>query len=116
MISCADTQAYGAVDRHVTAIFSILMRLRQAVLHPSLVLKRLSSNLEANKGKDRTEEEEAADIDDEAIKKMITDYATAGGAFAKSALDDILQGDEEDVIEFVGQCMICLDVSRCDWA
>ena len=88
------------------------MRLRQAVLHPSLVLKRLASNLEANKGKDRTEEEEAGDLDDEAIKKLITDYATAGGAYTKSALDDILQGDDADEIEVAGQCMICLDV--CD--
>ncbi|GAA5896750.1 hypothetical protein JCM6882_005026 [Rhodosporidiobolus microsporus] len=58
----------GSVLSNVTAIFAILTRLRQAVLHPSLVLKRLKENLAAEKknkkgGKRRDDSDSDSDAD-----------------------------------------------------
>lgn len=81
--------------RNVTAIFSILMRLRQAVLHPSLVLKRLKENLEQNKKlKGRSSADKATDLDEQDIQELIEKY---GG----------LEVDDEETRE----CAICFDVS-----
>lgn len=85
------------------------MRLRQAVLHPTLVLSRLTSNIEANKGKHRTEAEQEGDLDEESIKDLITGYTAANGADAKALLASL---GKDDDLEAEGQCMICLDVSR----
>lgn len=78
------------------------MRLRQAVLHPSLVLKRLSQNLEANKKlKGRSASDRAGDIDEEAIKALISGYGKGGG------LDALLDDDDQQSQE----CAVCFDVS-----
>ncbi|GAA5823645.1 hypothetical protein JCM11251_000709 [Rhodosporidiobolus azoricus] len=65
----------GTVLSHVTAIFAILTRLRQAVLHPSLVLKRLKENLAA-KGVKRAAADDpelalAGALDERGIQSLI---------------------------------------------
>jgi DNA repair protein RAD5 len=94
------------------------MRLRQAVLHPTLVLKRLKENLAAQ-GKARKDADaddlEAATggIDDYAIQKMIEKYsASKDGSFGDEVLDGLLEPKEEgDVVEDDSECMLCLEVS-----
>ncbi|KAK4698930.1 DNA repair protein RAD5, partial [Phenoliferia sp. Uapishka_3] len=101
-----DFQADGTVMQNVTAIFSILMRLRQAVLHPSLVLKRLIQNLAASKklkGKSKAENE--ADAEEEVIQKLIARFSESrlhGGGQVKV---EQLAGADEDA----PQCLICFD-------
>ncbi|GAA5855673.1 hypothetical protein JCM8547_001639 [Rhodosporidiobolus lusitaniae] len=75
----------GTVLSHVTAIFAILTRLRQAVLHPSLVLKRLKENLR-EKGSKKTaaqdEELELAgngELDERSIERMIERWMSGRG-------------------------------------
>lgn len=104
--------------RNVTAIFSILMRLRQAVLHPTLVLKRLKENLAAQ-GKPRKNadvsdlELATANMDDYTIQKMIEKYSAAkDGSFGDEVLEGLLEPKEEgDVVEDDSECMLCLEVS-----
>lgn len=91
------------------------MRLRQAVLHPHLVLKRLVSNLKANKAiKGRSALELQGDLDEDAIRKMIVGYGEDGdGSYAKGVLEGILgEGDDKDDEGEIEPCMICMDVSR----
>ncbi|ORY91570.1 SNF2 family N-terminal domain-domain-containing protein [Leucosporidium creatinivorum] len=101
----------GTVLQHVTAIFSILMRLRQAVLHPQLVLNRLNANLKANSLlKNRTAAQKEGDLDEKSIRDLILQYGGAAdgrGSYAKGVLEGLLgegeDGEEEEM------CMVCLD-------
>lgn len=69
-------KAEGNVMKNVTAIFAVLMRLRQAVLHPALVLNSITNRSDAS-GAMTTEDKE--------IKKMIVKYCSQGpGAKADS--------------------------------
>jgi DNA repair protein RAD5 len=94
------------------------MRLRQAVLHPTLVLKRLKENLAAQ-GKSRkaadTDDLEIAtgDIDDYAIQKMIEKYsASKDGTFGDEVLEGLLEPKEEgDIVEDDSECILCFEVS-----
>ncbi|BGP07126.1 DNA helicase rad5 [Rhodotorula toruloides] len=109
----------GTVLQHVTAIFSILMRLRQAVLHPSLVLKRLKENLRA-KGLNRTAIDDdpiaqAGELEETAIQRLIERY-TAGLASqgvaegTQDAIDELLEvKDEGDADEAGIECMLCME-------
>ncbi|GAA5920015.1 hypothetical protein JCM1841_000379 [Sporobolomyces salmonicolor] len=105
--------AEGSVLQNVTAIFSILMRLRQAVLHPTLVLKRLKENLAA-KGKALTSDDDdelalVGDLDESAIQKLIERYsATKEGTYASGVLRELLEPKAEgDGGE--GECMLCME-------
>lgn len=112
----------GTVLQNVTAIFSILMRLRQAVLHPSLVLKRLKENLRIKQAATNTgaPEEDMGEIEDVAIQRLIERYvagsADAGSEKAASqVIDEMLEvsgskGAEVDV----GECMLCMEVRFSD--
>ncbi|GAA6004576.1 hypothetical protein JCM11491_002156 [Sporobolomyces phaffii] len=106
----------GSVLQHVTAIFSILMRLRQAVLHPTLVLKRLKENLaaqgKARRAADADDLELATgEIDDYAIQKMIERYsASKDGSFGDEVLEGLLEPKEEgDIVEDDSECILCLE-------
>lgn len=88
------------------------MRLRQAVLHPSLILKRLTENLKAASKLSRTKEEKAVDIDETAIANLIRGYAAgeqnlAGEGFLRELLDK-----SEDEGEGQIECAVCEDVSE----
>ncbi|GAA6061262.1 hypothetical protein JCM10212_000703 [Sporobolomyces blumeae] len=109
--------AQGSVLQNVTAIFSILMRLRQAVLHPTLVLKRLKENLAA-KGVRRslTDAELEVDLtsgelDEVGIRKMIENYASSkNGGAGSDALQELLAPKEEaDPLDSDTECMLCLE-------
>ncbi|SGY79936.1 BQ5605_C008g05254 [Microbotryum silenes-dioicae] len=94
-------EGQGAVLQNVTAIFSILMRLRQAVLHPSLVLKRLEANLR-----------EKGDVDERAIQLRIIKYL-GSSSLADTMLDEAMNGVlEADAEEEEGDtaCMVCGDL------
>lgn len=114
----------GTVLQNVTAIFSILMRLRQAVLHPSLVLKRLKENLrirQAQRAAGHVGSEDAdggvGPIEDVAIQRMIERYiagsADAGSeAAASQVIDEMLDIDSSHGVKpELGECMLCMEVS-----
>jgi DNA repair protein RAD5 len=117
----------GTVLQNVTAIFSILMRLRQAVLHPSLVLKRLKENLrirQAQRAAGHVNSEDAdggsgqaGPIEDVAIQRMIERYiagsADAGSeAAASQVIDEMLDIDSSHGVKpELGECMLCMEVS-----
>lgn len=98
------------------------MRLRQAVLHPSLVLKRLKENLRA-KGVNRTAIEDdpvaqAGELEETAIQRLIERY-TAGLASedlaegTQDAIDEMLEvKDEGGADEAEAECMLCMEVRR----
>lgn len=84
------------------------MRLRQAVLHPGLVLKRLSQNLAANKKlKGRTKAEKLADVEEEGIKLLIESYGGRVQSSSKAG-EGTVDDTEEDPVD---DCIICLEVS-----
>lgn len=90
------------------------MRLRQAVLHPQLVLKRLAQNLAEKKhAKARTQDDLDGDLDEEAIKKLLNSYSgtdgkegsqAEGGAYQSQVLQALLDGEEEE-----DECVICFE-------
>lgn len=125
-------QHEGTVLKNVTAIFSsafpppspscrtadvlcdpVLMRLRQAVLHPELVLKRLAHNLEEKKKtKGRSRADLDGDLDEESIKKLIGNYGKRGeesGAYQSQVLQDLLASQDADEEE-AAECVICMEV------
>lgn len=117
-IACAVGQpanpAHCVARRHVTAIFSILMRLRQAVLHPSLVLKRLKENLRAQGIKRAVADSELADEhEDVAIERLIERYmrGAKSGKEAEKAIEELLEPKGE--VEGEGECMLCMEVRPC---
>ncbi|GAA5841303.1 hypothetical protein JCM9279_000609 [Rhodotorula babjevae] len=102
--------AEGSVLQHVTAIFSILMRLRQAVLHPSLVLKRLKENLRAQGIKRAVADSDLADEhEDVAIERLIERYmrGAKSGKEAEKAIEELLEPKGE--VEGEGECMLCME-------
>ncbi|GAA6046444.1 hypothetical protein JCM3770_004927 [Rhodotorula araucariae] len=104
----------GTVLQHVTAIFSILMRLRQAVLHPSLVLKRLKENLRMAGIKRTAIDDDApvplGEFEDIAIQRLIERYmrGAKSGKEAERAIEELLEpkGEAE---EGEGECMLCME-------
>lgn len=100
----------------MTAIFSILMRLRQAVLHPSLVLKRLKENLRAAGIKKRSalvvDDTDADEHEDVAIERLIERYmrGAKSGKEAERAIEELLQPKGEPDAEGEGECMLCMEV------
>lgn len=104
--------AQGTVLKNVTAIFSILMRLRQAVLHPSLVLGRLASNLAAKKKLKRSIEEKAEDDDEEIVRKLLVAYndSTEDSGKNSAKIEELMDSDLAECE--VSDCIICLEVSH----
>ncbi|KAM0788905.1 hypothetical protein ACM66B_002987 [Microbotryomycetes sp. NB124-2] len=86
----------GTVLSNVTAIFSILMRLRQCVLHPALVLASLK------------DKDDSQDLTFDQVKKMISQYNGPETTFARKVLESLIDEDAKDA-ELVGQCVVCLD-------
>ncbi|KAG9222353.1 hypothetical protein CCMSSC00406_0002688 [Pleurotus cornucopiae] len=86
--------AKGLITKNYTHILAMLMRLRRAVLHPSLVLGNT--------------EEITADGDgtvdkDELVQKLTEDESKAKNAFAEKVLAGLADEDE-------AECPICFDV------
>lgn len=93
----------GTVLSNVTAILVILMRLRQAVLHPLLVLKKMKSMV--------SQKHEDTSIFGQMLKEYTNSAATAN-SFAASQFRDLekkLMGEEADQVE-EQECVLCLDV------
>ncbi|KAF7791598.1 hypothetical protein EIP86_002615 [Pleurotus ostreatoroseus] len=92
--------AKGTVNRNYTSILALLMRLRRAVLHPSLVLSTLGDDKASASGSEFVE-----------VSKMIESFAGADGssgstnAYAEEVLATL--GQEEDA-----ECPICFDVMQ----
>lgn len=87
------------------------MRLRQAVLHPSLVLKRLKENLRAQGIKRAVADSELADEhEDVAIERLIERYmrGAKSGKEAEKAIEELLEPKGE--VEGEGECMLCMEV------
>lgn len=88
------------------------MRLRQAVLHPHLVLGRLSLNLaQKKKEKGRSAIELAGDADEESIKQLLTNYAgnvedSEEEAQMSQSVTAILNPGKESAY-----CVVCFEVS-----
>jgi hypothetical protein len=94
--------------RNVTAIFAILTRLRQAVLHPSLILKRLKENLLAQgvKRRDPSSDELGADgeLDERDIQTMIERYTAGKGlGLVKGGVAAVLKARDEKEKEKEGE-------------
>ncbi|GLB43501.1 putative HIRAN domain containing protein [Lyophyllum shimeji] len=90
--------AKGLVSRNYTHILAMLMRLRRAVLHPSLVLTADDERTLSPDG------EGSIDVND--LIRRFTDAETAGGGkntFAEEVLANLADAEAEE-------CPICLDV------
>ncbi|KAH9472102.1 hypothetical protein Pst134EA_002728 [Puccinia striiformis f. sp. tritici] len=91
----------GTVLSNVTAILAILMRLRQAVLHPLLVLKKLKIS-------------PSSTDDVKTVAKMLEEYENSPyGSFANSQWKDLekkLKGNHELGGVEEEECVMCLDV------
>ncbi|PSS29648.1 hypothetical protein PHLCEN_2v2796 [Hermanssonia centrifuga] len=87
----------GVVSKHYTSILAMLMRLRRAVLHPSLVLSSIANEIKP---------EGSGSVD---VNAMIKSFVSGdsldgkGNAFAKDVLNSL--GQDENV-----ECPICFDV------
>ncbi|PLW17625.1 hypothetical protein PCANC_15420 [Puccinia coronata f. sp. avenae] len=92
----------GTLLSNVTAILAILMRLRQAVLHPMLVLKKM-----------KISDSRSAD-DVKKVDKMLKEYENApSGSFASNQWKDLekkLKGNKSDGEVADQECVMCLDV------
>lgn len=87
----------GQVSRNFSLIFSVLMRLRQAVCHPLLVLEGAG---EAKGG----DTEEISYV--EHIRALVTKFqGESDGAYALKVLDQIAQGDTDEIAE----CPFCME-------
>ncbi|TFK56768.1 hypothetical protein OE88DRAFT_1650222, partial [Heliocybe sulcata] len=88
-----DLKARGLLSKNYTHILAMLMRLRRAVLHPSLILP--------------AERDGSVEVDDQVdINSMIKEFAEGiedSDAFAKTVLSNL---DKSDQVE----CPLCLDV------
>lgn len=102
-------QAKGTVLNNFTAIFAVLMRLRQAVLHPFLVVEKVDG---IRKGAKQLVGAERKDED--IVQEMIANYVNGEGAgFATQQLEELqkrLLGDGNATEE---ECILCLDVGPC---
>lgn len=126
----AEIKANGSVTRNFSVIFSVLMRLRQAVCHPALVLKsskaKSGSKKQAGEGKvkdiEGTDEEEA-DYDDEEedstpgtqdLRELVSQFQSSttttsssnsdGDNFTKQTLDRLSRGHSTQE-----ECPICFE-------
>ncbi|KAG0140819.1 hypothetical protein CROQUDRAFT_83943 [Cronartium quercuum f. sp. fusiforme G11] len=91
----------GTVLNNVTAILAILVRLRQAVLHPSLVLRKLGIKMTEDVGENERE----------LLERLLKEYGAEGGGFAGDQVDKlkkVLEGEVTDGLE--DECVMCLDV------
>lgn len=84
----------GTVKNNTIAILALITRLRQACLHPALLLKAGAKQ---------------ADPSQIAVRKMVAKWVAQGGkkASAEEVLADLNESDEQ----LQPQCMICGDVS-----
>lgn len=92
-----------SLRRNVTMVFALLMRLRQAVLHPSLLLKKLAQNLAESKGKPKTDDEVVAEVAEKSIQSLVEAY----GGISKDEVVNLLSQTAEPSL--LG-CCICFEV------
>ncbi|KAL5535720.1 RAD5 [Sanghuangporus sanghuang] len=90
--------ANGLIGKNYTHILAMLMKLRRAVLHPSLVL---SQDEESTSGEANSK---YVDVD-EVIKQSVANGEADNGSYAQTVLNNLsLKVDEE--------CPICMDVMQ----
>ncbi len=134
----ATLKANGTVTRNFSVIFSVLMRLRQAVCHPALVLQ-------AGKGKTKggdagaagseevggaeagVDEEDAAGFGDggdgdatpgtEDLRELVAQFQSAGegegeaesGGYSRAMVDRLLTNAGGDAAAMESECAICFE-------
>lgn len=112
--------AAGTISRNFSFIFSVLMRLRQAVCHPMLVLKGSKKVAKVEERKEHDTEDALGDKEEE-LKRLIADYQAGldrsdpdkqndvkGEALSIKALQELIeqqQGDGEEDFE----CPFCFE-------
>lgn len=84
----------GTVKNNTIAILALITRLRQACLHPALLLKAGSKEADPSKL---------------AVRKMVARWVAQGGKKANE--EAILTDSNEFEDDLQPQCMICGDVS-----
>jgi DNA repair protein RAD5 len=94
--------AQGLVGKNYTHILAMLMRLRRAVLHPSLVLEKDADD--SDEAPDTLEDEASMSME-EMLQKIRGDQKEGPlGGFAKDVLDKLkLREDQE--------CPVCLSIN-----
>lgn len=89
----------GLVGRNFSLIFSVLMRLRQAVCHPLLVLEGPSKPADDGDADEMSYAEH--------IRALVTKFqGEQDNAYALKVLDQIVQGDTEELAE----CPFCMEL------
>lgn len=84
------------MKNNTIAILALITRLRQACLHPALLLKAGSKEV---------------DPSTVAVRKMVARWIADGGK--KASAEEVLAKLEEADEQLQPQCMICGDVSAC---
>lgn len=91
----------GTIRNNFTNVLALLMRLRQAVLHPILAVK--GNDDDDHKSQDISSKEEIT-----TIREMVANYSAHGDSkFAEKVMESMLSNKEDQNNE----CCICLDVS-----
>lgn len=93
--------AKGLAGKQYTHILALLMRLRRACLHPSLVLTQNSN--------DEVEQVANGDIDLRSLVQQFSD-GVDGTASTSAFAQDVIAALEESPVD--GECPICLDVMQ----
>lgn len=105
--------AEGTITRNFSQIFSVLMRLRQAVCHPLLVLKGDKKGEEAYK----TDSADSITDKDGDISRLVAEFQSgadsagdgrANDAYTAQVLQNLLQERESDDDD-EGECPICFE-------
>jgi len=106
----------GLVGRHFSLIFSVLMRLRQAVCHPLLVL----SSGRSDEPVDESAAEASGELDEEAYQAHLRELVCrfqAGGkdSYALGVLDGLINAESAADHVDGEECPFCMEIknSRC---
>jgi DNA repair protein RAD5 len=111
--------AAGTISRNFSFIFSVLMRLRQAVCHPMLVLKKAKNKeKEVANEEDHDEKESVLGEHEEQVKKLIAAYQSgyntmdgveeaATNGLTIEALEQVLRNQEEENED--KECPFCFE-------
>jgi DNA repair protein RAD5 len=111
--------AAGTISRNFSFIFSVLMRLRQAVCHPMLVLKKAKKQVKEEADEEHEGESESVlGEHEEQVKKLIAAYQSgyntiegveeaATDGLTIEALEEVLRNQEEDNED--KECPFCFE-------
>ena len=113
--------AAGTISRNFSFIFSVLMRLRQAVCHPMLVLKggkRAVKDDDQQQGQSEEAGESVLGEHEEHVRRLITAYQSgcnslegaetaSADSISTEALEEVLRKQEQDNDD--RECPICFE-------